>query len=277
VTSPVAAADPAGQYLELAPAKVNLALHVRRRRADGYHDIESWFAFAELADRLTAKPAADWELSVTGPKAAQLGAALADNLVLRAAHAFADAAASPLRYALHLHKCIPVAAGLGGGSADAAAVLRLLNRLTPAPLPEAQLRDIAASIGADVPACLLSRSQIGRGVGEVLHPAPAVTGLRLLLINPGVPVATAAVFAGWDGVDGGALGADWRQGRNDLEIPASRLQPAIGTALDWLRRIPGAQHVRMSGSGATCFAVFAGDVPRISLPPGWWAAATRLL
>lgn len=261
---------------EFAPAKINLALHVRGRRADGYHQLESWFAFADFGDQLHARPAADWALDVRGPMAAAL-AGEAGNLVLRAAAAFAAASGLPQRFAFTLEKRIPVAAGLGGGSADAAAALRLLNRLAGEPLGAAQLAQLAAALGADVPACLRSTSQLGSGTGTVLRPAPAVAGSRLLLANPGVAVATAAVFAAWDGIDRGPLAADWPAARNDLQAAAIRLQPAIADVLRWLRGMKGAQHVRMSGSGATCFALFEGDVPEITPPAGWWVRAVQLI
>lgn len=261
---------------EFAPAKLNLALHVRGRRADGYHELETWFAFADFGDWLRARPAADWALAVTGPQAPAL-AAEADNLVLRAANAFADATGLGHRFAFTLEKAIPVAAGLGGGSADAAAALRLLNRWHGQPLGADALQQLAAGLGADVPACVRSASLIGTGTGTRLQPAPRVAGTRLLLANPGVAVATAAVFAGWDGIDRGPLGPDWQQARNDLQAAATRIEPMVAQTLDWLRAIPGACQVRMSGSGATCFALFAGEVPAITPPAGWWTQAVQLV
>jgi 4-diphosphocytidyl-2-C-methyl-D-erythritol kinase len=229
---------------------------------------------------LLAFEAADWSLEVAGPTAAAAGP-LEDNLVLRAARAFAEATGSSARYALRLEKHIPVAAGLGGGSADAGAALRLLNRLAGAPLGNAALEGLGAALGADVPACVRSRTAIGSGVGEALAPGPEVAGLGVLLVNPRVPVPTGPVFRAWDGVDRGPLGADWRAARNDLEAPAIGLQPVIGEVLGWLRSLPGVTLARMSGSGATCFALFEGAAPaegaELAAAQGWWAEPTRLL
>lgn len=254
-------------WSEAAPAKLNLALHVRRRRADGYHDLETLFAFTDFGDRLEMQPAEDWGLTISGPMAGGLAAA-PDNLVLAAARAFAARTGCRQRFAFRLVKHIPVAAGLGGGSADAAAALRLLARATGA--GGDVLEEIAAGIGADVAACIRSETCIGSGRGERLRPGgPPLTGMPVLLVNPGVALATGPVFAGWDGHDRGPLG-DWRSGRNDLEAPAIRLCPAISDVLGWLRQQDGATMVRMSGSGATCFALFSGAVPPVQPPGGWW-------
>lgn len=258
-------------WSEAAPAKLNLALHVRRRRADGYHDLETLFAFTEFGDRLEMRTADDWGLMIAGPMGAgPMGAGLAaspDNLVLAAARAFAAQTGCRQRFAFHLVKHIPVAAGLGGGSADAAAALRLLARATGE--GSGMLEEIAAGIGADVAACVRSETCVGSGRGERLSPAPALAGTPVLLVNPGTALATGPVFAGWDGHDRGPLG-DWRSGRNDLEAPAIRLCPAVSDVLCWLRQQPGATVVRMSGSGATCFALFSGPVPHVQPPGGWW-------
>ncbi|MCG2839917.1 4-(cytidine 5'-diphospho)-2-C-methyl-D-erythritol kinase [Sandaracinobacter sp. RS1-74] len=262
--------------VEGAPAKINLALHVRRRRADGYHELETLFAFTRFGDRLEAEPAEDWSLEVSGPMAGAAGP-LVDNLVLRAARAFAAETGWRARYVLRLEKRIPVAAGLGGGSADAGAALRLLNRLAGAPLGEAALERIGAGLGADVPACVRSRTARGVGVGEGLAEAQSVAGLGVLLVNPRVPVPTGPVFKAWDGVDRGPLDADWRAARNDLEAPAIALQPVIAEVLGWLRGLPGVSLARMSGSGATSFALFDGPVPEVQVPSDWWSAATELL
>jgi 4-diphosphocytidyl-2-C-methyl-D-erythritol kinase len=267
---------PADAGVEPAPAKINLALHVRARRPDGYHTLETLFAFTRFGDRLEARPAADWSLEVTGPTAAA-AEPLADNLVLAAARAFAGATQTATRYAFRLEKRIPVAAGLGGGSADAAAALRLLNRLAGSPLQAGDLELLGAGLGADVPACVRSASALGYGRGEQLAPGPQLTGTAVLLANPRVAVPTGQVFRGWDGVDRGALGADWAAGRNDLEAPAITLQPVIADVLGWLDGLPGQRLVRMSGSGATCLALFEGAVPEVRPPRGWWAVATELL
>lgn len=244
---------------EPAPAKINLALHVRARRPDGYHDLETLFAFARDGDRLTAVPDAGLSLRIVGPFAAALDAG-PDNLVLRAAAALRQAAGVTAGAALTLDKRLPIASGIGGGSADAAAALRLLARLWRV---EADLAGIARSLGADVPACLLGRPARGTGRGDTLQPiASTLAGAPLLLVNPGIPVPTGPVFAAWDGIDRGALATGdplqvARAARNDLEAPAIRLVPAIGALLAWLRLRPGVTLARMSGSGATCFALFA--------------------
>lgn len=268
---------PAG--IEAAPAKINLALHVRARRADGYHALETLFAFTHFGDRVMACESEDWSLEVTGPTAGSAGP-IGDNLVLRAARAFAAEARSAARYTFHLEKHVPVAAGLGGGSADAGATLRLLNRLAGRPLDGSALESLGATLGADVPACVRSRTAFGGGVGELLAMGPDLAGLSVLLVNPRVPVPTGPVFRAWDGVDRGPLGADWRASRNDLEAPAISLQPVIADVLGWLRGLSGVTLARMSGSGATCFALFEGEVPAgcaaAARDIGWWAEPTRL-
>lgn len=261
------------RLVEAAPAKVNLALHVRARLPDGYHALETLFAFTRFGDTLAAKPAEDWGLDMDGATAGDAGPA-ADNLVLRAARAFAAATGSRARFRFRLTKRIPVAAGLGGGSADAAATLRLLDRATGEGLGHAGLLPIAAGLGADVPACLASVTARGEGRGERLAPAPSAAGTPILLVNPRVPVPTGPVFRAWDGVDRGPLGADPEAGRNDLEAPAITLQPVIADVLAWLRTLPGARLVRMSGSGATCFALGVREAP---VPRGWWGVATELV
>ncbi|WP_240309484.1 MULTISPECIES: 4-(cytidine 5'-diphospho)-2-C-methyl-D-erythritol kinase [Sphingomonas] len=267
----------AGRWSELAPAKLNLALHVRGRLPDGRHALETIFAFCTDGDRLWAEPAPELSLTVTGPFAAMLDDG-PDNLVSRAAAALAGEARVGRGARLILDKRLPVASGIGGGSADAAAALRLLTamwRLDPAIAAR-----VAPELGADVPACLLSLTSRGEGAGDRLALVDAgVAGAPVLLVNPREGLATGAVFAGWDGEDRGPLG-DWREGRNDLEAPARRLVPAIGAVLDWLREQPGAQFVRMSGSGATCFALFEGEAERDAAaeacPPAWWHLASVL-
>jgi 4-diphosphocytidyl-2-C-methyl-D-erythritol kinase len=272
---------------ETAYAKINLALHVRRRRADGYHDLETLFAFAEAGDGLEAEPADALSLAISGPFAAAL-AVSDDNLVLRAARALRAAFGIEAGAALRLDKRLPVAAGIGGGSADAAAALRLLARLWGLDDGDPRVATIAADLGADVPACLASETARGEGVGAALAPVAeaGLAGLPLLRVNPGVPLATGPVFAGWDGVDRGplALGdplAAARAGRNDLEAPARALVPAIGGVLARLAAAPGVLLARMSGSGATCFALFADERARDAAAvtmgaQGWWCLATRL-
>jgi 4-diphosphocytidyl-2-C-methyl-D-erythritol kinase len=263
---------------EIAPAKLNLALHVRGKLPDGRHAIETVFAFCIDGDRLTAEPADEISLEVRGPFAAEL-ADEADNLVLRGARALADAAGVGNGAALALEKRLPVASGIGGGSADAAATLRLLTSLWRIDPKHAE--QVAPALGSDVPACLLNLPARGEGAGDQLTPIalPELSGTPALLVNPRVALVTAEVFARWDGRDRGALG-DWREGRNDLEGPATEMVPQIGAVLAWLSAQAGASVVRMSGSGATCFALFeseeARDTAADGVPREWWRLATYL-
>ena len=252
---------------ETAFAKVNLALHVRARGGDGYHRIETLFAFCEDGDIVSAAPSEELSLAVTGPFAASL-AGEGDNLMLQAARALGRTAT------LTLDKRLPVAAGLGGGSADAAAVLRLLGSGEEA-------ARLAPDLGADVPACLLSRTARGTGRGDEIVPVdmPGLSGTPILLVNPGLALSTAAVFAGWDGRDRGPLGA-WEAGRNDLAPAAIALVPQIAEVLDALG---DARIARLSGSGATCFGIYDGRAERDAAAarirashPSWWVCQTRL-
>lgn len=276
---------------EAAPAKVNLFLHVTGRRADGYHLLDSLAVFGPPADLLTASPADDLTLTLGGPFGATL-AAEPDNLVLRAAHALAATAGVPARAALVLHKQLPVASGIGGGSADAAAALRLLNRLWGTGLDQAALRALAAPLGADVPVCVASSTARMQGVGELVSPGPRLPECGLLLVNPGVPLATPAVFRArargysepaalpdsWP--DAATMAADLALLTNDLEAPARALCPAVGEVLAALTALPGALLARMSGSGATCFALFATPAEASAacalLPARWWCAGGGL-
>ena len=266
------------RFSEPAPAKLNLALHVRGRRADGRHDIETLFAFCTEGDLLHAEAGDDLSLQVDGPFADDL-AGEADNLVLRAARRLAERAEVRPGAALALVKKLPVASGIGGGSADAAAALRLLTRLWGIDPDHAQA--VAPELGADVPACLLSMTARGAGVGERLELVSdeRISGVPVLLVNPRVPLATRDVFARWDGVDRGPLG-DWREGRNDLEAAAIELAPQISDVLEWMRGQDGASFVRMSGSGATCLALFEGEEQRdraaAACPGARWHLATFL-
>ncbi|MGI4879585.1 MAG: 4-(cytidine 5'-diphospho)-2-C-methyl-D-erythritol kinase [Janthinobacterium lividum] len=278
-----AAAELPTELIESAPAKLNLALHVRRRRDDGYHDLETVFAFTAFGDTVRARPAGAVTLAAGGPFAAAVGPG--DNLVVRAATALAAAAGVTAGAAIHLDKHIPVAAGMGGGSADAAATLRLLNRLWRLDWPLARLEPLAAALGADVPACLYDHLLYGSGRGEALAPLPErLTGTPVLLVNPRVAVPTGPVFAGWDRVDRGALvTAGWRTQRNDLTSPARRIAPVIGEVLAALAA-GEAELTRMSGSGATCFALYADAAARdraatalAARQPGWWVMPTILL
>jgi 4-diphosphocytidyl-2-C-methyl-D-erythritol kinase len=238
---------------------------------------------------LTAEPAPDLSLAIDGPFAAGLSAG-GDNLVLRAAAALRREAGVAAGAAIRLAKRLPVASGIGGGSADAAAALRLLARLWAVEIPAERLHAIAAELGADVPACLLSRTCRGEGRGDRLVPlaAPALSGLPVLLVNPGVPTPTGPVFAGWDRIDRGALGggdplAAALAGRNDLQPPAEVLVPMVAEVVALLGAQAGVTLARMSGSGATCFALFddlaardAADRAVATVQPGWWRLATEL-
>jgi len=269
---------------ETAFAKINLALHVLRREDDGYHAIETLFAFAEDGDRLTL---ADMPgLDVSGPFATALTEG--DNLVTRAARAYAALTGTPVA-GFRLDKRLPVAAGIGGGSADAAAALRLLCARDAIDLNDVRIRAIAADLGADVPACLVSRPVRGEKRGDNLIPLEGVpSGMALLLVNPMRPLATGPVFARWDGVDRGPLDQGdpieaARKGRNDLEVPAIAILPVIGEILTLLAQQDGVVLARMSGSGATCFALFDHEASRerasnaIALAhPDWWLMRTRL-
>jgi 4-diphosphocytidyl-2-C-methyl-D-erythritol kinase len=262
---------------EIAPAKINLALHVRGRRNDGRHDLETIFAFCIDGDRLTAEPADDLSLTVTGPFAAMLDDG-PGNLVHRAAAALAAEARIGKGVRITLEKKLPVASGIGGGSADAAAALRLLTSLWA--VDPALAERIAPTLGSDVPACLLSMTMRGEGAGDALTPVDAgVAGSPVLLINPRLALSTVDVFARWDGCDRGPL-EDWREGRNDLEAPARVLVPEIGRVLDWLHGRSGTRIARMSGSGATCFALFeneeARDAAATDCPADWWHMASFL-
>lgn len=286
-----------------ARAKVNLTLRVLGRRADGYHELESLVAFAGAGDALSLEPGPALSLAISGPRGE--GLAVDDtNLILRAARALAAELAgtrAQLRTGrFHLVKRLPVASGIGGGSADAAAALRLLARLNDLAPDDPALLRAAASVGADVPVCLASRARIMAGIGERLGPPLTLPPLFALLVNPGVPVETAAVFralglrAGDAGPGAGEVPAAQLETTagliasladlgNDLEAPACQVAPVIATVLAHLRALPGCRLARMSGSGATCFALF--DDCRQSAAagrglareqPGWWVKATVL-
>lgn len=296
---------------EPAPAKINLYLHVTGRRADGYHLLDSLVVFADAADLITAQAAAALSLRVGGPMAAALAPEMdpampadapahtpgtntpapggGDNLVLRAARALAAHLGRPAAAALHLHKVLPVASGIGGGSADAAASLRVLCRLWGVEVAAADLHAIALRLGADVPVCLASRPARMGGVGEVLLPAPALPRFGLVLANPGVAVPTPAVFAARSGgftpapslpacfAGAAALAAFLATCRNDLQAPALQIAPVIGAVLQALAALPGARLSRMSGSGATCFALFDDEAQATAAAAvlresarGWW-------
>jgi 4-diphosphocytidyl-2-C-methyl-D-erythritol kinase len=275
--------------VERAPAKLNLALHVRRRRSDGYHEIQTLFAFCRDGDVVTIDEAERDSFNITGTFATDLPIpseeTVVTNLVTRAAHDFVAAFGIKASHAITLRKDLPIASGIGGGSADAAATLRGLARRHDVALDDPMLVRVATGLGADVPACLLGRTAIGTGRGDDLTPIDGWAGTPVLLVNPRVAVSTAAVFAAWDGVDRGALNpADVAAARNDLEPPARRLAPTIDDVLHALGRQSGASLVRMSGSGATCFALFRDGASRDAATaalraahPGWWTLATDLV
>lgn len=258
-------------YAEAAPAKVNLALHVTNRRPDGYHELESLVVFAGVADELVARPAKRDSLKVTGPFAAAAGTG-DSNLVSRAVAAFRARWPDHLEtgLAFELVKNLPVAAGLGGGSADAAAALRLMAALGEAEIAFADLSAVALTLGADVPACLLSRPTEVRGVGEILHPLRAFPKTHIVLVNPLVPVVTADVFRRLQSRQNpplpalpspltrpAELGLWLTETRNDLEPPAIALVPVIGELIAQLAGFDGCMLSRMSGSGGTVFGLFA--------------------
>ena len=284
---------------ERAPAKVNLTLHVLGRRADGWHTLESLVAFSRGGDTLTFTEGKPLSLSIEGPAAAAAGR-VDDNLVLRAAAHFAERFPGAKLGAFHLVKRLPVAAGLGGGSSDAAAALRLLASANALSIEDPRLFDAAKATGADVPVCLMRRARMMRGVGDELGPLLALPPLIGLLVNPGEPVETKAVFARMKIEPGAAtnfgghqeisrdmpadtLLAALRKGRNDMEAAACLLAPVIGDVLSVLSAAPGCRLSRMSGSGATCFALFkdcrsAARAKKAILQahPAWWVKACVL-
>jgi 4-diphosphocytidyl-2-C-methyl-D-erythritol kinase len=281
-------------------AKVNLSLRVVGRRVDGYHDLESMVAFADCADRLTLAPGPELSLKATGPLAQACGDT-SDNLVLKAAMLLAARVPDLKVGAFALDKVLPVAAGIGGGSADAAAALRLLAKLNDLALDDPRLLEVALETGADVPVCLASHACDMTGVGDTLLPLD-LPKIPTVLVNPCVAVATKDVFAalglrngellvgatdvlrGTDWPEPGASLEDWVEvlaaSSNDLEEPAMRIQPAIGDVIAALSATNGAWLVRMSGSGATCFAIYENTADagraaeRIRFDhPGWWVHA----
>jgi 4-diphosphocytidyl-2-C-methyl-D-erythritol kinase len=289
--------------IEDARAKVNLTLRVVGRRVDGYHDLESVVAFADCADRLSLTPGAKLTLTTTGPLAQHCGEA-ADNLVLKAAQLLGERVPDLKLGDFSLDKVLPVAAGIGGGSADAAAALRLLARLNGLALDDSRLLEVALLTGADVPVCLASHACDMTGVGETLLPL-SVPKMPCVLVNPRVAVATRDVFEALGLRNGellvgatdviqatawpeqGASLEDWVEvlaaNSNDLEAPAMRIQPVIGEVIAALNATDGAWLARMSGSGATCFAIYentaeaARAAQKIQLAhPQWWVHAGAL-
>jgi 4-diphosphocytidyl-2-C-methyl-D-erythritol kinase len=278
-----------------APAKVNLTLHVLARRADGYHELESVVAFAGACDWLEFEPVGSLSLEVRGPNVASAGP-IDDNLVLRAARALAESAPGLRLGHFRLFKALPVAAGLGGGSSDAAAALRALGEANNMADDDPRLWAAARATGADVSVCIDPRARMMRGIGDSIGPALGLAPLPAVLVNPGVAVPTPQVFAGLALARGEVLGrADAREidpvdifaalaaGRNDLQPSAEAIAPEIREALDLLRAGPGVRLARMSGSGATCFALYsdrhmAARAARAlrAERPAWWVRATFL-
>jgi 4-diphosphocytidyl-2-C-methyl-D-erythritol kinase len=275
-----------------APAKINLYLHAGARRADGYHPLDSLVVFADLGDELRIEPGDGLSLSIDGPFAAALGAQ-SDNLVLRAARALAAHADIAPNARMTLAKNLPVAAGLGGGSADAASALRGLVRFWNFAIADTALQAIALSLGADVPACLAGVPLRMEGIGEKLTPLTNFPALDLVLVNPGIALSTAEVFARLERRSGtsrpvrpahdrDALVARLERTRNDLEEPAASLAPEIREVIGALCSDPSVFIARMSGSGATCFGIY-GDAQDAEAAaaliarryPHWWVRATR--
>ncbi|WCL53748.1 4-(cytidine 5'-diphospho)-2-C-methyl-D-erythritol kinase [Gimibacter soli] len=276
-----------------APAKVNLFLEITGRRADGYHLLDSLFVFTAHGDTLTFAPADDLALTIDGPFAGALDGAADDNLVLRAARLLAAETGVAAKAAIRLTKNLPVAAGIGGGSADAAAALRGLNDLWGAGLDDAALARLGIQLGADVPACLAGRPILVEGVGEGFMPVVYEGPKGILLANPGLPLETPPVFRAYreasKAFDAGlppAAAYDLeavKARRNSLAGPAINVLPAIADVLKTLETLHGVRLARMSGSGATCFALFdseaeAGAAARslIARHPDWWLMADRI-
>ena len=280
----------------LAPAKVNLFLHVTGRRPDGYHLLDSLVVFADIGDRVEGSPADLPSLAVGGSEAAALADLGDDNLVLRAARLYIEAAGGASAAALFLDKRLPTASGIGGGSSDAAATLRLLDYLSGGTAAPAVLAELAARLGADVPACLAARPVWVGGAGEVLEPADGVPEAGIVLANPRIALPTPSVFRGRSGKfsrpgrfaamprDAAALATVLAARRNDLTEAALTLVPEIAEVLGRLAGLPGTLLARMSGSGATCFALFADRPAALAAhaalrraEPAWWSAAGALL
>lgn len=283
-----------------APAKVNLFLHVGGPDREGYHPISSLMVFADVGDRVNIQPSDAPAFEACGPFGDQIPAG-GDNLAVRAAQAFHRRLGGPVPpYRLILEKHLPIAAGLGGGSSDAGAALKLLRDALAPTLSDDVLEPLAASLGADGAACLRARALIAQGRGEQLTPAPSLPELNAVLVNPGAPSPTGAVYRAYDAdvhpegaqcpfmpdhLESAEETAAWLAvaTRNDLEAPAVRLEPRIGEVLDVLRAEPESLLVRMSGSGATCFALCASDIEaeglaeRLeSMRPDWWVRRCRL-
>jgi len=288
-------ADDRPEIVEQAPAKINLYLHVNHRRDDGYHDLESLVVFTEFGDWVRLSPAPALNVLRTGPFATLLPENPEDDLCMHAARQMAERFGRDTSFRVSLEKSIPVAAGVGGGSADAAAVLRALARLWSIDVNNPEVIDIAAGLGADVLVCLAAKAAVIRGIGDVVEPVSDVAQLNLLLVNPNQPLSTASVFRAWAQESGTvslhdqtAAAPAWpgypeglTQARNDLTAPAVGLCPVIGEVLSDLAGLPDCRLARMSGSGPTCFAVFETAVACNQAAralgqrqPNWWVCAT---
>jgi len=291
--SPVSAPSP---RVELARAKVNLALHITGRREDGYHLLDSLVAFPQIGDRVALEPATELDLRLEGPFARNLAGPAGDNLVLKAVRRFAEAAGIDLpSLRLTLTKRLPVASGIGGGSSDAATTLRLLEDFTGIYLSEEAMHALALSLGADVPVCLYPEAQRMQGIGDELTPAPALPSCGIVLVNPKVAVSTPAVFEALATRDNAPLpllpdtfaslaelAAYLASCRNDLQAPAMELCPEIGEVLAALEADNRIELARMSGSGASCFGLCdrnaAIEIERglRAARPDWWIASGPL-
>lgn len=284
----------ASALVEQAPAKINLTLRIVGRRADGYHELESLVAFADIGDTLRLTPDEPLALAIDGPNADACGPA-GDNLVLKAVAALGKSVPGLKAGHFHLEKRLPVAAGIGGGSSDAAAALRLLARLNGLALDDPRLVAAALKVGADVPVCLDPHARIMRGIGDILSEPLSLPGLHAVLVNPNVPLGTRNVFAKFSMAQANKrpLGHPPRTiegvfdflaaSGNDLTQAAITCAPAVGGVLQALEALPGKRLARMSGSGSTCFALFdtaeAAQVAARELletHPQWWIAAVVL-
>ncbi len=288
--------DAQGSFRLLAPAKVNLFLHVTGKRDDGYHMLESLVVFADIGDDITASPAHDIELQIDGPQSKGLVSDQAENLIVSAARSLQPSGAATPGVHFHLTKNLPVASGIGGGSSDAASAVRLLEKIWPLDLPATKREDVLLSLGADVPVCYLAEPAMMSGIGETLVPLNGIPKMAMVLANPGVGVPTGGVFKRLSGFSDPGIGADVPQGdfsdfirylsvcRNSLEQPALEIEPVIGDVLREMARLPDCALARMSGSGATCFGLFE-DIDKAqsaaaalrSSHPDWWVDSGQVL
>ena len=279
-----------GSLRLLAPAKVNLCLHVTDRRADGYHTLDSLIIFADIGDEITAMPADDIALEITGPQAGILNADTAENLIISAARRFQELVGTQSGVHFHLVKNLPVASGIGGGSSDAASGIRLLEKLWSAHPPATQLADLLVGLGADVPMCHLTKPAFASGIGEELTPLTNFPKAWILLVNPLVEVPTGAIFKRLskfaDPVPEDQFNdlrsfedliSFLKQCRNSLEAPAIEVEPVIAEVLEEMSGLPGCALARMSGSGATCFGLFSNQGKAAAAAaalranyPAWW-------